>query len=68
MHRRGGGGIHTHTHTKVWINPISLKTNTETLITGKIAHFLFFSFSFPLRRKGKEKTAAKFPSRKCVLS
>lgn len=37
--RRGGG--HTRTHTKVWINPRSLKTNTAALIAGKTARFLF---------------------------
>lgn len=51
----GGAGGYTHTHTKVWINPISLKTNTETLITGKIAHFLFFFFSSQKERKGENR-------------
>lgn len=57
MHGKGGGGD-IHTRTKVWINPRSLRTNAETLITGKM-HIFFCELS-----KGRErrKVLLSFPA------
>lgn len=61
----GGAGGYTHTHKSLD------KPDKSEDKYGDFNHWEDCTFSFlssQKERKGKEKTAAKFPSRKCLLS